>query len=75
MEQYLPELEDLLGVGFARIAAGEAPEEKLVGIEVRDTRHVYARCERSWKRRPDVGSDEEYPNLSARDADVMKQLA
>ncbi|MBN1942733.1 MAG: isoleucine--tRNA ligase, partial [Phycisphaerae bacterium] len=75
LEQYLAELEDLLGVGYARVEAGEAPEDKLIGIEVRDTRETYARCERSWKRRPDVGADADYPSLSARDAAVMKQLA
>lgn len=74
LEQYLAELEDLLGVGYARIEAGDAAEGRLVGIDVRDTREVYARCERSWKRRPDVGADGDYPDLSARDASVMKQL-
>lgn len=72
LEAYLRELEDLLGVGYARLEAGPAPEGKLAGIEVRDTRSLYARCERSWKRRPDVGSDPEFPDLSARDAAVMK---
>jgi isoleucyl-tRNA synthetase len=43
-------------------------------VEVRDSREKYRRCERSWKRRPDVGSDPEYPDLSARDASVMRQL-
>ncbi|MFW6065417.1 MAG: hypothetical protein ACOC9S_01225 [Planctomycetota bacterium] len=40
-----------------------------------DTRDKYARCARSWKRRPDVGTDEDYPDLSARDAVVMKELS
>jgi isoleucyl-tRNA synthetase len=45
-----------------------------IQVEVRDSRDKYRRCERSWKRRPDVGSDAEYPGLSARDAAVMRQL-
>ncbi len=75
IEQYLPELEDMISVGYARVEEGPAPEGKLVGIELLDTREKYARCERSWKRRPDVGSDADFPELSARDAAVMKQQA
>lgn len=30
------------------------------------------KCERCWKILPDVGSDTEYPNLSARDADAVR---
>ena len=75
VEMYLRELEDLLGVGYARVekgaklSAGEAIE-----IEVRDARQLYKRCARSWKRRPDVGSDGQFPDLSARDAAVMRRL-
>jgi isoleucyl-tRNA synthetase len=73
VEQYLAELEDLLGVGYARIEEGPVSDEKkLVEVKVFDTREKYPRCERSWKRRPDVGSD--LPDVSARDAAVMKQL-
>ncbi|MHC4982136.1 MAG: isoleucine--tRNA ligase [Planctomycetota bacterium] len=81
LEQYLGELEDMLGVGYARIADGpELPDDQTtgldaVGIEALDAREKYGRCARSWKRRPDVGSDGEYPELSARDAAVMRQRA
>jgi isoleucyl-tRNA synthetase len=71
---YLGELEDLLGVGHARLEEGPADDGQLIGIEVRDTRGVYEKCQRSWKRRPDVGSDPDYPDLSARDAKVVRQL-
>ena len=75
LELYLRELEDLLGVGHARIErTAELPEGEVVGIEVLDARDKYSRCARSWKRRPDVGSDSEYPDLSARDAEVMRQI-
>ena len=46
-----------------------------VQVEVFDTREKYARCARSWKRRPDVGTDADYPDLCARDAAVMRELA
>ncbi|MBX3477785.1 MAG: isoleucine--tRNA ligase [Brevundimonas sp.] len=34
----------------------------------------YAKCARSWRRVPDVGSDPDYPDLSARDADAVRWL-
>jgi len=75
IETYRPELEDLLGVGYARIeTADDLPEATTVDVEVLDTRDRYQRCARSWKRRPDVGSNEKYPDLSARDAAVMEEL-
>ncbi len=75
IETYLPELEDLLGVGYARVETAEdLPDGSAVDVEVLDARDRYERCARSWKRRPDVGSNEKYPDLSARDAAVMEEL-
>ena len=34
----------------------------------------HPKCARSWRRVPDVGSDAEYPDLSARDADAVRFL-
>ncbi|MBI5723726.1 MAG: isoleucine--tRNA ligase [Planctomycetes bacterium] len=76
IQTYLRELEDMLGAGFASIETDvNLPEGRKVAIEVLDSRNKYKRCARSWKRRPDVGADKDYPELSARDADVMRQLA
>jgi len=76
VETYLKELEDLLGVGYARIeSVDELPEGVVVDVKVCDARQKYPRCARSWKRRPDVGADPDYPDLSARDAAVMKELS
>jgi len=76
IETYRKELEDLLGVGFARIEpVDDLPEGTTVQVEVFDTREKYNRCARSWKRRPDVGNDADYPDLCARDAAVMRELA
>ena len=72
---YLEELEDLLGVGHALVERGEMPESTKIDVNVVDSRHRYPRCARSWKRRPDVGADPNWPDLSARDAAVMKQIA
>ena len=67
--EYGPEIEDALGVGFHRIEHGENWD-----IKIHDTREKYPSCARSWKRRPDVGSDRDYPDLSARDAAVVRKL-
>ncbi|MCK4602833.1 MAG: class I tRNA ligase family protein, partial [Phycisphaerae bacterium] len=76
IETYRKEMEDLLGVGYARIEkATDLPEGVSVTVDVCDTRDKYQRCARSWKRRPDVGADPEFPDLSARDAAVMKEIA
>ncbi len=66
---YGPEIEDALGVGFHRIEHGE-----IWDIKIEDTREKYPSCARSWKRRPDVGSDPNFPDLSARDATVVRSL-
>ncbi|WP_409020212.1 isoleucine--tRNA ligase [Brevundimonas vesicularis] len=34
----------------------------------------YPKCARSWRKVPDVGSDADYPDLSARDADAVRYL-
>jgi len=76
IEAYRGELEDLLGVGYARVErADDLPESVTVDVEVLDARDRYARCARSWKRRPDVGSNPDWPDLSARDAAVMEELS
>jgi isoleucyl-tRNA synthetase len=41
-----------------------------VTVEVRVAGH--AKCARSWRRVPDVGSDPAYPDISARDADAVR---
>jgi isoleucyl-tRNA synthetase len=77
IKTYLRELEDLLGVGHARmerVSPATLGEGVIVNVEVADTREKYKSCARSWKRRPDVGSDEQYPDLSVRDAAVMREI-
>jgi isoleucyl-tRNA synthetase len=71
---HLGELEDLLGVGYARLERVEPlPQGKAVDVELLDSREKYQRCARCWKRRPDVGANPKYPDLSARDAAVMER--
>jgi len=63
------ELEDLLGVGHHRVEHGET-----WSVKIHDATMRYPSCARSWKRRPDVGSNPAYPDLSARDAQVVSVL-
>ncbi|MFB3893729.1 MAG: isoleucine--tRNA ligase [Phycisphaerae bacterium] len=75
VETHLRELEDLLGVGYARVEHVQSlPEGVTAEVELLDSRQRYKDCARSWKRRPDVGVDPDYPELSARDAAVMREL-
>ncbi|MGD0388354.1 MAG: isoleucine--tRNA ligase [Tepidisphaeraceae bacterium] len=69
LEQYGPDLEDLVGAGFHSFADGPAGADC---VEIVDRREKYKACARSWKRRPDVGRDAEYPDLSLRDAAVVR---
>ena len=64
------DLEDLVGCGFHSITVDPSVAEPTIAIV--DRRETYAACARSWKRRPDVGSDAEFPELCARDADAMR---
>jgi len=71
LEQYGADLEDLVGAGFHSIT----PAAQGVRVEVVDRRQQYKACARSWKRRPDVGQDAQYPDLCARDAAVVRVVA
>ena len=73
LEAYGVDLADLAAAGFHSFAEKDTPGPA-VEVKVFDRRDKYAACARSWKRRPDVGSDAEYPDLSLRDALVMKGL-
>ena len=75
VRNHLGDLEDMLGVGFARVEeAASLSEGRTYSAEVLDSRERYGRCARCWKRRPDVGSDKDYPDLSARDAAAVKAI-
>jgi len=65
---YGVDLEDIVGAGSHTLEIHAGGWQ----IEVKDRRPDYAACARSWKRRPDVGFNPEYPDLSKRDAEVMQ---
>jgi isoleucyl-tRNA synthetase len=73
LASYGVDLEDLVGAGFHSLS-GKATEGPATGVKVLDRRETYKACARSWKRRPDVGANPEFPDLSARDAAVVREL-
>jgi isoleucyl-tRNA synthetase len=66
---YGDDLEDLVGAGYHKVVPGDGGS---VRIEMNDCRDIYKVCARCWKRRPDVGQDAQYPDLSLRDAAVVR---
>jgi len=73
LASYGVDLEDLVGAGFHSLT-GKSPEGPSAGVKVLDRRTTYNACARSWKRRPDVGSDPEFPDLCARDAAAVRTM-
>jgi isoleucyl-tRNA synthetase len=72
LASYGVDLEDLVGAGFHSIT-GKSEDGPATRVKVIDRRTSYNACARSWKRRPDVGSDPEFPDLSARDAAAVRR--
>jgi isoleucyl-tRNA synthetase len=74
LQAYGPDLEDLVGAGHHTFAE-KSQEGPSVTVKIVDRRESYKLCARSWKRRPDVGEDREYPDLSLRDAAAVRKTA
>ncbi len=55
-----------------RTSGAELVPSETLAVEVNTADHP--KCARSWRRVPDVGSDPDYPELSARDADAVRYL-
>jgi isoleucyl-tRNA synthetase len=73
LELYAVDLADMVGAGYHSFAE-KGPEGPAVEVQVVDRRDTYKACARSWKRRPDVGADSDYPDLSLRDALAVKAM-
>ena len=69
LEPFGVDLADVVGAGSYAVEDADKS-----AVQVIDRRDDYAVCARSRKRTPDVGGDAEYPDLSARDAAVMRTL-
>ncbi|ACB94649.1 isoleucine--tRNA ligase [Beijerinckia indica] len=77
----------LAGVDFAEICitsditieAGEGPEEAfrladVPGVAVVSAAAAGRKCARSWKVSPHIGADPDYPDVSPRDAQALREL-
>ena len=73
LQAYGADLEDLVGAGHHTFAE-KRPESPAVTVKIVDRRDTYRACARSWKRRPDVGEDPEYPDLTLRDAAAVRAM-
>jgi isoleucyl-tRNA synthetase len=71
LQSYGSDLEDIVGAGHHSFAESPA-QHPSVKVEVIDRRSTYPACARSWKRRPDVGQDQDHPDLSLRDAQAVR---
>ena len=71
LQAYGSDLEDLVGAGHHTFAE-KSVEGPSVIVKILDRRDTYKACARSWKRRPDVGGDAEFPDLTIRDAAAVK---
>ena len=61
------------------VRAGEAPAgaftlPDVAGVAVVPAKATGTKCARSWRYTDDVGSDPDYPELSARDAAAMREI-
>jgi isoleucyl-tRNA synthetase len=79
--------EALAGIDLAEIAitsdaevvAGEGPAsafrlDEVPGVAVEPKRAAGKKCARSWKVSPLVGSDKEFPDVTPRDADALREF-
>src|SRR5690606_35875732 len=62
------------------VKSGEAPADAfrlpdVAGVAVEPRLAEGTKCARSWRVTTDVGADPDYPDVSARDAEALRELA
>ncbi|MEM1318364.1 MAG: class I tRNA ligase family protein, partial [Pseudomonadota bacterium] len=72
-------MEDIAITSAIEIVEGDGPADafrldEVKGVAVVNKRAEGKRCARSWRVLPEVGSDRDYPDLSLRDAAVMREI-
>jgi len=63
----------------AKVVAGEGQAaafrlEDVAGVSVEPKRAEGEKCARSWKISPLVGTDKEYPDVTPRDAQALREF-
>ena len=74
------DMTDICITSGLELVAGEGPSgafrlDEVPGVAVVFARAQGTKCARSWKISGDVGSDPEYPDITARDAKAMRERA
>ena len=72
-------MEDIAITSAIEITEGDGPADafrldEVPGVAVVNRRAEGKRCARSWRVLPEVGTDPDYPDLSLRDAAVMREI-
>ena len=75
---YDQDLAEIAITSGAQVIQGEGPAEAfrlddVPGVSVVPDLAEGRRCARSWKVLPEVGTDREYPDLTLRDAQAMRE--
>ena len=73
------EFEDVCITSAISIVEGEGPEGAFTLPEIDGVAVVFAKaegnkCQRSWKILPEVGTDADFPDVTLRDADALREL-
>ncbi len=71
-----PEAEALHSCDFAEIcitSAIEVIETETPGVTVNFTKATGAKCARSWKISKDIGTDKDFPDITPRDAEAVRE--
>ena len=77
--QGIEDFEDLCITSSIEVLDGEGPAdafklEDIAGVSVVPRMAEGKKCARSWRVSNEVGSDADYPNLTPRDAQAMREL-
>ena len=73
------DLADVCITSALAVEPGEGPDEAfrlpdVPGVAVVFRKAEGRKCARSWRIAPDVGSDRDFPDVTARDADALREL-
>lgn len=68
------DISDILLVSQVEYVNEELEDTEIEGIKVKVVKALGKKCERCWKYSLEVGMDEEYPDVTLRDAKVLRMI-